>query len=573
MKKFILLLMMSGACLGMVFILSPLAQASFSDVHPTDEHYEGVSYLELVGAVDPAENFRPSDAVTRAEFFKILFKVSQEEPGQTTGKRFSDAPSKEWYTPYAELAADHGLASGGTFEPGKTMRRASTLRLVMQIYGLGAPLIPEAEREEKLFSDVSWSHSFYEFLAQAVDLGILSSNPEAAYRPYEKVTRGELAELIYHCEQWYTASRGVALAEEDESFYKSDIFSDIWNTIISDFYLKEGQEIDQDVLFQAAVKAVLESLKDPYSSYFTPEEATEFMSSLEGEFEGIGALLNQDEATMEIFITSFIEGSPAAESELKVGDQILQVDGVDTQDMLMNEVIQRILGPAGTEVTLTVERDGKNLEFTLLRERIELNLVNAEVWKQNRWYIRIQSFASDIVKEMEDTVSVLQLELEKPEAIVLDLRGNPGGYVNMANYIASFFMPEVTPVVTLDYGGHQESIYNGREGPYYGIPLYVLVDEYSASASEILALSLRETAGALIIGTPTFGKGTAQNVITYWDGSILKLTIAEWLSAEGNSVEGVGITPDIVVDTTNWDPETEEDPWLEAVEIVEANGI
>lgn len=573
MKKIILLLMVSVALLSMTLGLVPLTQASFSDVDPTDEHYEGISYLELVGAVDPAENFRRNDPVTRAEFFKILFKVSQEEPKQTSGKRFSDAPSKEWYTPYAELAANHGLASGTTFEPGKNMRRASTLRLVMQIYGLGAPLIPEAEREEKLFSDVSSSHSFYEPLAQAADLGIVSSNPEEAYRPYEKVTRGELADLIYHCEQWYTASRGVTLAEEDESFYKSDIFSDIWNTIISDFYLKQGQEIDQDVLFQAAVKAVLESLSDPYSVYFTAEEATEFMNSLEGEFEGIGALLNQDEVTMEIFITSFIEDSPAAESDLRVGDKIIQVDGVDTQGMLMNDVIQRILGPAGTEVDLTVERGGENLEFTLLREKIELNLVNGEIWEENQWHIRIQSFASDIVKEMEETVSALKSELEKPKAIVLDLRGNPGGYVNMATYIASFFMPELTPVVTLDYGGHQESIYNGKEGPYFGVPLYVLVDEYSASAAEILALSLRETDGAIIMGTHTFGKGTAQNVITYWDGSILKLTIAEWLSAEGNSVEGMGIVPDIAVDTTNWDPESEEDPWLEALETAQANGI
>ena len=413
----------------------------------------------------------------------------------------------------------------------------------MQAYGLAAPIIPAGDRAD-LFDDISTKHPYYSLISRAAEEGILSANPGEKYLPNHRITRGELAQMIYDFEVWKTDNLSVKAGSE---FYKSDIFADIWNRILNDLYLPSGSSVDQEALFQIAVKAVLESLNDPYTKYFDESAATEFMNILDDTFEGVGAVLIQDDETLNVYITEFLEDSPASKSGLKVGDQITAVDGVSVEGMLIENVMARIKGPANTSVEVTVLRDGTTYTYKITRAVLTINIVKGKIYAKDNWFIDIDSFGSNIVEGVMIAIQELEAQEDNPKAIILDLRGNPGGYVNMANFVAGLFVPHLTPLVTLDYGGPQETIYNGDVGPYQDIPLYILVDEYSASASEILAMTLREADDAIIIGKQTFGKGSAQEVITYWDGSILKMTVARWLSSEGNSIEKVGVTPDILV--------------------------
>jgi carboxyl-terminal processing protease len=530
--------------------------AAFDDVPTTSPYYNGASYLELIGAVNPGENFRPDDAVTRAEFFKILFKVlGVSKPEESPP--FTDVPAEAWFAPYATLAAQNDLIEGEVFDGASGIAKGNGLGLLMKAYGLGAPIIPQNVRID-LFADVGVKHPLYSLLAQAINVGIIDYAPDLKFHSNHRLTRGELADLLYRLDTWQT---GAAASELDSDFYKSDIFADIWSHILNDFYLPPGYAISQEVLFETAVKAVLASLDDPYSVYFTSAEATEFMSILSGDFEGIGALLTQDE-NQDVFIAEVFEDTPAEQAGLQQGDQITAVDGVSIEGMLLEEVMGRIKGEAGTEVTVTVKRKGVSHNYELTRALITLDLVKGRVYARDYWLVDIDSFADNIYPEMMETLTALTAEEPDPKGIILDLRGNPGGYVNMGTFVAGLFVPHLTPLVTLDYGGHAETIYNGDTGPYQDVPVYILVDGYTASASEILAQTLKEEANATIIGTQTFGKGTAQELTTYWDGSILKLTIANWLSSQGTSVQGTGVTPDLIVDPEST---SAEDPWMDAL--------
>jgi carboxyl-terminal processing protease len=173
--------------------------------------------------------------------------------------------------------------------------------------------------------------------------------------------------------------------------------------------------------------------------------------------------------------------------------------------------------------------------------------VDSKILNRNTWYIDIDVFGSTTVTDYEKTVSTLKESVPSPKAIILDLRSNGGGYINMAAQIIGNFLPEFTTLVTLDYGEYSQDIVNSVDGKYQDIPLYILVNGNTASASEILTQDLKEMAGATVIGTQTYGKGSAQTLTEFWDGSELKLTIAHWLSGKGTSIHGVGVTPDVTI--------------------------
>lgn len=549
-------LLASSFFLGFL-LTSPTAQASYLDITEDSPYKEGVDFFELVGALDSAEYFFPDRLVQKAEFYKILFRIFGESP-QDTNTSFSDVPEGAWFTPFASLAEANGLEDGTLFEPAKELTRIEVLEKLLSAYGVTGGIVLWQDRTD-LFEDVPLMHPDYSIIHQAVELGILEADLGAKFRPFQKLNRGELSLLMYTVEEWDLQRK----TEAQNDFYKSDIFGSIWNSIVNEFYLSEGQSIDQDALLSAAVKGMLNSLEDPFSTYFSPQEATEYGDSLDGTFEGIGAYLEQG-ADGYAYFTGFIADSPASESGLEIGDVIKKVDGVDMTGFSIESVISRIKGPAGTHVSIIVEREGEELTFDLLRAEVTVNFVKGEIYQNNAWFFSINRFGGGVGLEFWETSKELAETLEAPEYIVIDVRGNGGGYLQGANEVMGLFVPFATKLVHLDYGDFEQSIVNGDTGPYYGIPLYILVDENTASASEIMAQTLREKNSALVIGTQTYGKGSVQTFFNYWDGSELKLTIAHWLSSDRTSIHGVGVTPDILIDPTL---ETESfDPWLEELE-------
>jgi carboxyl-terminal processing protease len=553
MKKQLTLL---SVVLGL-FWSSSLANASYTDVPDDSPYKEGVDYLELLGALDDSDTFRPTANLTKAEFYKILFTVFQDEvpSGKTT---FADVPTDAWFAPYAHLAQNNGLEEENTFGPMQKLNKIDAMKKLLTAYGVAGGIIPWSYRTT-LFSDVPSVHPYYSVIARLVNEGILIADPETPLDPFKKLTRGDFANLLLDFEKWQMYKQEVAASD----FYKSDIFANIWNQIMENYYLPSDQAINPDALFNAAVKGMLDSLGDPFTTYFTPDQSNEFSNTLSGSFEGIGAYVNQDENTGEFFFSGFVPDSPAANSGLEEDDVILAIDGISTSTMSIEEVISRIKGADQTEVTITVKRGEETYNYNIIRSSIQITTVSGKTIDKSIWYIDIDIFGSSTGTDYLNTIRELKTSVPEPKAIILDLRSNGGGYINTANQIAGDYMHQYTTVVTLDYGDYSQDIVNASEGIYADLPLYILVNEKTASASEILTQDLKEESGAIVIGTQTYGKGSAQTLTQYWDGSELKITIAHWLSSHGTSINGVGVTPDITIQS---DAEAGVDPWLQAAE-------
>ncbi len=542
-----------------VLVIAPNALASYKDVPYNHTNIEGITYLELQGAINPAENFNPDNTLKKAEMFKIIFQVIGEDINQVNlSETFQDVPENAWFAPYAELAFRNGLTSNsnGIFEANKTINRITALKTLLKAYGRSAAVIPQNQREQ-LFADVRTNHPFYSTIKSAIDFGAIHQNPNQMLKPYESISRGEFADMI----TLFDEQNLVELSSESELFYKEDIFNSIWETITNKLYLPNNKEIDEEALFQAAIKGMLQSLNDPYTTYFSTDDAETLMTSLGEDYEGIGSFLIMNEETNQIFITDFVENSPAQNAGLKIGDEIIEIESVKIKDISLEEAVGRIKGPDGTSVEIKVLRDGIQKTFNVQRQKLTMVFEHGTIFEDDVWYIEIKAFASSTYDNLNTIFDELAAEVPEPEAIIIDLRGNGGGYLNGAISLAGMFLPYMTPLVQVDYGNGPETTYNGNNGEYYEIPSFILVDEFSASASEILTGTLQEEGNTTVIGKQTFGKGTVQQLSHFWDGSILKYTVGTWMTANGNSIQKTGITPDIVITEEN----DQTDLWLEKV--------
>lgn len=534
--------------LASIILSTNVAFANFTDVDENHPNYNGISYLETIGAVSSGGKFRPDDFLNKAELFKILFaSFGENGEGIIPSDSFSDVPKNAWFAPFIELGIKNDLIviKTDTFHPEGRISRANALKYILKAYGIPTPIIPKSEREQ-IFNDVSTGNPNYSVIGKAVQMGIISSDLSGNFAPNSGIKRGEFADLVLAMDEW---NKYVdALSPSDASgIIKQDILNDIWNRIVNNYYLPEGAEVDEELLFQSTVKGMINSLGDPYTIYVPPSGANNLISNLTGNFEGIGVYLLQDEASGKIFVTDFVPDSNAKEVGMKIGDVIDEVDGINVVNMSMEEVSNRIKGPAGTKVDIQVRREGNPVNFKIERRKLSIVSITSKIIENDLWYIDINSFTPDNFIEINDHFKTLENLIPEPRAIVIDLRGNGGGFMNSALSIAGHFIPNSRDLIQIDYGTSKATTANTGKGEYSKIPLYVLIDEYSASASEILASALSEQIGAKLVGKQSFGKGTAQQISQYWDGSILKMTIAQWLTSKGKTIQGIGLTPDIKV--------------------------
>ncbi|RXV62476.1 PDZ domain-containing protein [Fusibacter sp. A1] len=308
-------------------------------------------------------------------------------------------------------------------------------------------------------------------------------------------------------------------------------------------YIKANyyQEITDEDLLNAMYKGVMEAL-DPHSNYFTPSEYDDFYSSMEGSFSGVGISISPKDGYIEVIAP--IKGTPGEASGILSGDLIVGVDGVDIKDFSMEKVVSMIRGITGTDVTLTVRRVNvkETFDITITRAVIELNTVeHSEVDGVD--IISISSFDQNTAAHLSAVLSEEVFE----HGVVIDLRNNPGGLLDQVVRICDYFLPVGDRIVTIDYASSTDYIYNSlSEG--YTIPMVVLVNGGSASASEIFAAAMKENDRATVVGTQTYGKGTVQNIVGLPDDSAMKLTIAQYLTPDNVSIHGIGVTPDVVLE-------------------------
>lgn len=337
-----------------------------------------------------------------------------------------------------------------------------------------------------------------------------------------------------------------------------DLFWDVWQRVKNDYITKDTADTE---LFYGALSGIVSALDDPYSVFLDPRMAKEFNESLSGSFDGIGAEIGMK--NNQLVIIAPLPDMPAEKAGLRGGDKILAVNGESTTGMTIDEAVTKIRGKRGTEVTLTMYRDGeqKERDVTIIRGNIVIKSVRWEVKKDSIGYIRIVHFTQDTASDFRTAVN--DLLAKNVRSLLLDMRNNPGGYLDAAVQIAGYWVDGETVVVE-QYDGERREEYKGRtRARLKDMPTIVLVNGGSASASEIVAGALQDYGKAKIYGEQTFGKGSVQDLQRLKDGSSLKLTIARWLTPKGRTIEKDGIAPDVVVEFTEEDYKEKKDPQLD----------
>ncbi len=337
-------------------------------------------------------------------------------------------------------------------------------------------------------------------------------------------------------------------------------FWEAWDLIHRDYLYRP---VDDAKLLDGAIRGMLEALEDPYTGYWDKIETEDAYRALEGEYEGIGAWV--DTAGDYLTIIEAMPGSPAEAAGLRKGDQIIAVDGEDMTGWSPEDVrLFKVLGPAGTQLTLTIRRPGieKPFDVTLTRARIVVPSVSSKILEGDIGYLQVSQFGE---KTADDLHTALQEFQDKGvRGIILDLRNNGGGLTNIATSVASEFIDQGV-IWYEEYNDGRRVEYKAEKGGLaLDIPLVVLVNEYSASASELVAGALQDYGRAKLIGVATYGKGVVQTWQPLSNGGLVRLTIARFLTPSGRSIHKTGLTPDIVVEMGEEDYAAGRDPQLDA---------
>jgi carboxyl-terminal processing protease len=339
------------------------------------------------------------------------------------------------------------------------------------------------------------------------------------------------------------------------------LFWQVWDLVEKNFY--DPAKVDYQKMVYGATKGMVQSLGDDYTLFSTPAETGVAATHLQGNYEGIGAYIGEKDG-YAVIQGPVNDQTPAAKAGLRKGDIVLEVDGVSAEGMALEEVISRIKGPAGTDVTIKLFRPDEQRDFTVTvtRTRIEVKSAEGKIRDDGLAYLKISVFGDTTATEMDTALQ--ELLKQNPRGLIIDLRGNGGGYLRAAQEILGRFLRTGDATLEQDRDGTRTPlpIIHG-DMQVYDLPIVVLVDGGSASASEITAGALQDYKRAILIGEQTFGKGSIQNVIDLPDGSSVRITIAHWFTPQGRAIQDVGLTPDLVVTLTPEDYNTGRDPQLD----------
>lgn len=344
------------------------------------------------------------------------------------------------------------------------------------------------------------------------------------------------------------------------------LFWKVWDMVGQEFLLRP---VDYQKMLYGAIEGMVASLDDPYTAFLPPRINETVNSSLHGNYEGIGAELGIKDG--QLMVIAPIDGGPAKAAGIKAGDKILLIDKISTLGIGVTEAVSKIRGPAATKVDLTIQSgDDKPRELAITRDVINLPSVSWQDKGDGTAYLRISRFyGSESNKEWDDVISDMNINMKELDAIIVDLRDNPGGYMQTSVYMAEEFFNNKPVLYQESATGNQEVFTAKRVGAFHNVPsILVLINGGSASASEILAAALRDNIGAKLIGVKSFGKGTIQTAQDFEDGSGIHVTIAKWLTPKkewvgDGSVNAKGLVPEIEVQMTDDDRNNNRDPQLD----------
>ncbi|NLY66761.1 MAG: S41 family peptidase [Tissierellia bacterium] len=355
----------------------------------------------------------------------------------------------------------------------------------------------------------------------------------------------------------FLASNLIALRINNKVMVPADEYNSLVSTYMKyskvvelENYIKKYflGDVDEEKMMDGLIKGMFQSLDDPYSVYMNPDEFKSFTEQNEGVYGGVGIIVTPGDDNL-ITIVSPIEGTPGERAGLKTGDKIVKVDGEEFTADRMDEAVKKMKGEPNTSVTITILRTDKEgnkkyIDVEIVREEIRLITVKSDILEDNIGYIKITSFDELTYDDFKKHLN--ELMDKNISGLILDLRNNPGGLLDICVDIADEFLGKAVVVYTQTKDGKKQYEYSDRKA--INLPLIVLVNEGSASASEILAGAIKDHGRGLLIGNKTFGKGIVQRIRSLTDGSGFKLTVSEYFTPKGTSIHGIGIEPDITVD-------------------------
>jgi len=345
------------------------------------------------------------------------------------------------------------------------------------------------------------------------------------------------------------------------------LFWETWKKLEEKFVSPE--KLDVQRMIYGAISGMVKSLEDPYTTFITPEDTKKFLEDVTGQLEGVGMEIGIRKGQLQVIAP--LEGTPAQRAGLRPGDKIIKIDDTLTIDITIDEAVNLIRGPKGTEVTLMIFREEwqTTKEIKIVRAVIEVPSLKWELKEGNIAYLKLYHFSEKATFDF--TKAAIEILNSPAEKIILDLRNNPGGYLEVARDISGWFLERGQTVAIEDFGQEiEQKIYKAKgNARFLQYPIVILINQGSASGSEILAAALRDNRGIKIIGEKSFGKGSVQELEKLKEGSSLKITVARWLTPSGELITDIGLEPDIKVEMTEEDYEAERDPQLnKAIEVI-----
>lgn len=351
----------------------------------------------------------------------------------------------------------------------------------------------------------------------------------------------------------YTLGQRHAVLSNTGDQVDMSLFWDAWNLVDENYVEKPST---QDRIY-GAISGMIAGLGDPFSMFLKPEEANQFSDDINGNFEGIGAQLEYKDSM--VTVVAPLEASPAEQAGIKAGDIIVKIDDQDAPTNLP-EAVKKIRGTAGTSVKLTIFRGGELKDYTITRAKVDIASVSYKL-QGATGIIKINQFNANTATQLD--AAIAKLKTDSAKAVVIDLRNNPGGLLDEAIELTSRFIPKGVVVIQKDRNGHELEMATSSVTNHVDIPLVVLVNKGSASASEIMAGAIQDTGRGKIVGETTYGKGSVQTIERLKDGSAVRVTVAEWLTPKKRKINKVGVKPDVEVALTEADSQADRDPQLD----------
>ncbi|MBU0706015.1 PDZ domain-containing protein [Patescibacteria group bacterium] len=537
--------------------ISPVSFAhQYKDVPQGSAYYYPVDYLRRNDVFKDTEYFQPDILINRAEFIKYLVILNSPDfkPKGTVSLPFEDTRNNAWYAPYFKEAIILGILDDRArkAEPDKKLTMIDALTLLFHSQSIP---IPNVYKGGIPYTDVVRNKQAAPLIMRALSLDIIYPQREDYVGIYQRVTRAQAARMIYKMDLVTLGSAySNGLPQVSSHNPELDKIISVWELIETSYLSRDN--LDKAEIADKVLGNLVQQLDDPYSVYMNSVQNQNFQDGLDGEIEGIGAVIGYNENN-EIVIVSPIKDSPADKAGLIPKDIIVAVDDKDITGMSLENVVGLIKGPRGTEVKLKIKRSTAYMNFTITRELIEIPSVEYEIINGgNIMHLIMSQFNYNAAAEFGKAVSELMSD-PSIKGLIIDLRGNPGGLLDESLRILGYFVKAQEALVTINYADYTQVLLSRGNAELNSFPIVVLIDEGSASASEIVAGALQDYELATIMGDTSFGKGTVQEMNYFIDNSSLKLTVAKWLTPDGQDIQDGGIKPDISV-SDNAVTETDE---------------